>query len=256
MPTYCILHLLYSPTAARIDRGLPNAIRTVAIPDIGVMPAAIVIGYVVPSIAMSVSLCWIPLPFAWNKLHQWLAGFWQGFPVWVTILRMCMAQSGRDGVRYSREPTSVAEADSLELKTLHRAYSFAYLCSAVAQLGTFTIIGLKSILPFSQSVRNALTFRDVFVPPRVWSVEPMPNMAIGIQNFFQYDQYIGSMAAVVWSLALYYNSKEEGMTSKQWSDLAARAMVNAVIAGPAGVMLEVMRERDQYLLAKRIYTQE
>ena len=34
-------------------------------------------------------------------------------------------------------------------------------------------------------------------------------MATGIQNFFQYDQYVGSTAALVWAVTLHCNSQKE-----------------------------------------------
>ena len=55
---------------------------------------SITVGYIVPSILMC-------LPLSSSVLHQWLGGFWQGFPVWVTLMQYTFCFWRR---KLSREP--------------------------------------------------------------------------------------------------------------------------------------------------------
>ncbi len=80
-----------------------------------------------------------------------------------------------------------------EMQALRSAYVFAFGISAATHVTTFSILGARQLFPTLFS--PLLNFSDVFLPPVSYSREHMKNMAIGIQNFFQYDQYVGSAAA-------------------------------------------------------------
>jgi hypothetical protein len=165
---------------------------------------SMILGYVIPSALMVI-------PFTSPVLRQWLGGFWQGYPLWVTIVQyeIKFVRSRRSNQYQGRKPATAATTNTRvtssrigEEIALHRAYLFAFGFSATTNIITYAILATCKLFPalFSAHILNTLTFRSVFLPPPFWSRAPMPNMAIGILNFFQYDQYVGSSAAIVWAV--------------------------------------------------------
>jgi hypothetical protein len=73
-----------------------------------------------------------------------------------------------------------------EEMALHQAYHFVFAVSASTNIITFAVLVSCKLAPalFSANMLKALTFKNVFLPPPFWSRAPMPNMAVGILNFF------------------------------------------------------------------------
>ncbi|KAK0640718.1 hypothetical protein B0T16DRAFT_495573 [Cercophora newfieldiana] len=88
MPIYAIVHLLTSRTAGPRSPALSEDVRMSDLHMVRALPAAMFFGYVIPAILMAV-------PIPWNKLHQWLGGLWQGFPVWVVLIQYLIASRHR-----------------------------------------------------------------------------------------------------------------------------------------------------------------
>lgn len=195
MPLYAITHLLTSATATTLSPALANAVRTRDPRFIENLTPSFIIGYILPSILMAI-------PISSPVLHQPFAGFWQGVPVWVSLLpyvfrlrrRALSPASSEDDDSCHSEGPSVGDRIG-ETRTLNEAYLFAFVVSALTHLVTFGIIGSRALFP--SLFLPALNFCDVFVPPVSYSRAPVRNMAIGIQNSFQYDQYVRSAAAIV-----------------------------------------------------------
>ena len=247
MPVYAIVHLLTSQTAIAISPQLATAIRTKDLVSVKTLSSSIVGGYILPSILMTV-------PLSSAVLHQWFGGLWQGAPVWVTLLQHCFACLPRNSDQASSKKGQPAQSKQLasqdrsgEMISLYRAYVFAFAVSAVTQLATFGIIGATKLFP--RLFSHTLTFSDVFIPPKFYSVAPMKNMAIGIQNFFQYDQYVGSAAAIVWAAALHRKARKESMSLKHWIWLVGEVLGMSLIAGPGGALVSVMWNRDERIIS-------
>ena len=255
MPLYAITHLMNSATAITVSPALANAVRTQDPIMVKSLVPSIIIGYILPSILMTI-------PLSSPVIHQWFAGVWQGFPVWITLLSYAIGLQrrglsralGKDGESCDNEVSTVGDRIR-EAKILHETYIFAFAVSASTHLATFGIIVSSNFFPslFSPS----LNFRDVFVPPVFYSRAPMKNMAIGIQNFFQYDQYVGSAAAIIWAIKLHCNSRTSPLTLKHWIWLVGEVLVVGLIAGPSGALVSLMWNRDERILNDdRLYGQK
>ena len=133
-----------------------------------------------------------------------------------------------------------------EMKAIHSAYIFAFGISAATHLTTFGIFGARQLFPSIFS--SELNFGDVLLPPMFYSRAHMKNMAIGIQKFFQYDQYVGSTAALVWAVTLHCNSRKEKMTWRLWMWLSARIVGATMISGPGGALALLMWNRDMRVI--------
>jgi hypothetical protein len=77
----------------------------------------------------------------------------------------------------------------------------------------------------------------------------MPNMAVGILNFFQYDQYIGSTAAIIWAVALHVKARKRAMSLESWLWLAGEIFGISVVAGPGAALVSLIWNRDELVLS-------
>lgn len=249
MPIYAIVHLFCSPTATNRSAAMAQDVRLQSTESVNTIIPALVLGYVIPSVLMAI-------PVSSTVLHQWLGGFWQGYPVWVTLIQygIGFVRSRRldaeDGQKPATATGPVESSRVGEEMVLHRAYLFAFAFSATTNIITYSILASVKLFPslFSEHIRNALTFQNVFIPPPFWSREPMPNMAVGIQNFFQYDQYVGSTAAIVWATALWIKARKQAMTLNNWLWLAGEIFGISIIAGPGAAWVSLIWNRDELIL--------
>ncbi|XXG96399.1 hypothetical protein Hte_002681 [Hypoxylon texense] len=263
MPLYAMIHLTTSPAAEDIGPALLDAVPTTNSLELSVLPQALVVGYVIPAVLMSV-------PLFTNPVHQWFGGLWQGSPLWSMLLQKLFAsrlkrqlqshdirnrgktpQSSLKGspTRYSPSPVCSAKAEEKGL--LARAYLFAFIWCVLSQIIPLILIAAVRLRPsaFPSHLYDAWTVVKVFAPPPFWSTKKMESMATGMHDFFLYDQYVGSTAAIVWSTALYVNSREMPMKTKSWAKLAFVITALSVCAGPAGAVVWLMWERDRLLLS-------
>lgn len=250
MPLYAITFLLSSSTASKADPSLAQVIPLRDDIFLETIPLAMVLGYIVPTILIS-------LPFTSPVLHQWLWGLWQGFPLWVTLihhaLRIVYQKARRveiiSELGRSKSTRPAVNANE-ETKMLYRAYVFAFGISAATHIATFSTLCTRKLFPalFTPLAQRTLNFTDVFLPPTFYTNAPMENLAIGIQNFFQYDQYVGSTAALAWAAALHCNSRTMQMTLKHWAWLAGEITCVGVCAGPGAALVTLMWNRDERIL--------
>ena len=69
-------------------------------------------------------------------------------------------------------------------------------------------------------------------------------MARGAHVFFQYDQYAGSIAAVIWATTLRYNVSNRSLSARQWLEIAVEMVVCSAVAGPTGALVMLLWQRD------------
>jgi H+/gluconate symporter-like permease len=209
MPIYAIVHLLCSPTVANMTPEVAQDIRPLSADLLEGLVTSMILGYIIPTVLMAI-------PFSSPVLHQWLGGLWQGYPVWVSLIHFLirLVRSRRASKSDERKEAETVTTDGIvtrsdaaridEEMALHQAYHFVFAVSASTNIITFAVLASCKLAPtsFSPNMLKALTFKNDFLPPPFWSRAPMPNMAVGILNFFQYDQYVGLTAAIVWAVAL------------------------------------------------------
>ena len=247
MPLYAICHLLISPTATPANPVLAHALFMRDVLFVKTLVPSIILGYILPSILMAI-------PTFSPILHQWLGGLWQGFPVWITLLQYVwkFRKLGFGPTTRGDDPPLNGERNTAsdrieEMNAVRSAYVFAFGVSAATHLTTFGVFGARQIFPSLFSPE--LNFGDVFLPPMFYSRAHMKNMAIGIQNFFQYDQYVGSTAALVWVMTLHCKSRKDKMTWRRWMWLLVEILEAAMIAGPGGALVSLMWNRDMRVIS-------
>lgn len=239
MPLYGIAHLLTSKTTGKFCQGFAEALKITNLQFLEDLPVALIVGYFLPTILMA-----FPLPS--NSVHQWLAGLWQGFPVWVLLVQWILSH-----VRKFWGKTLLPGSRIENRHLLHGAYMFAFSSTCITHVCTLATITARRFFPsmFSPLAQETLTFSKVFIPPYFRDPGPMESMASGIHNFFQYDQYIGSTAALAWAAAISLASKKDGLVLSEWVWLVKELVGVGVIAGPAGALVALMCNRDERLLS-------
>ena len=236
MPLYAITHLLTSDTVSPYGPPMICAFQIEDSTSLTTLPTSFVIGYFIPIVLMAV-------PFSSNMLHQWLSGLWQGFPLWIALFQLILGRVSRNRKEQQINPQTI-------IRNLRVVYSFAFISASVSHMTTFVLIVVARFLPFllSPSLAEAFTFRNVFVPPSFQNPGLMKSMATGIHNFFQYDQYVGSIAAILWILTLKLNTDMRRITAREAKRLIFELVGAGLLAGPAGVMLALMWDRENSLL--------
>ncbi|KAI1454018.1 hypothetical protein F4805DRAFT_338317 [Annulohypoxylon moriforme] len=267
MPIYAMIHLITSPAAQESGPLLLEATASSKLSELWALPQAFTLGYVIPAVLMSV-------PLFSNTVHQWFGGLWQGSPIFSMLIAKLLAvgfarnppsQDISDNKKLShlspkqQPPTSPQSPVSLvrgqekaqEKELLAKAYLFAFAWCVVSQLIPLILILAVHIYPsaFPSQLREAWTIFNVFMPPPFWSTEKMESMATGMHDFFLYDQYVGSTAAIVWTFGLYLNSRTTPIKIADWAKLVSTIVALSVLTGPAGAAVWLMWERDQILLS-------
>jgi hypothetical protein len=209
------------------------------------------------------------LPLPSNYLHQWLGAVWQGSPVWVMLLQKAFAflsnkananytQSVQKAVQPGAQPQRTSYlCRSLSASRIHeqflfsKTYLFALISCFIFQLGPLLLIAFSLLYPSAlpHRLRYALTVSNVFIPPPFYATVKMKSMASAVHNFFQYDQYVGSAAAITWATALYTNSRRTPLTKGGWASLLSAIMTLSLLSGPAGAVLYLMWRRDSMVLS-------
>ena len=186
MSIYATVHLLSSRMATKSSPTLARNVRTEDIIIMKNLTTSIIVGYILPAVLMTI-------PVSSSVLHQWLGGFWQGFPVWVTLLQYIFgflhkkfgSAMSEDAHSHNSDRSTVSDRTG-EMRALHGAYLFAFGVSAFTHIATFVLLGARKLFPslFSSVALATLNIDDVLLPPMLYSHANMKDMAIGIQNYF------------------------------------------------------------------------
>lgn len=247
MPAYATVHVLISPIA-RPNAPIPMLAKQIQVckgPALNTLTKSIGIGFIIPAILMS-------LPTFSSKTHQYLVVVWQLFPIWISSLQAVLPIGYRyfvlaSDVNYHRPFTRTRMATRTPLD---KVYRFALTVCTLTQSSSVVAILLAKAFPSAllQSGLGNVTFSNVFLPQlNFHSNAKINNMVQGAQHFFQYDQYVGSLAAIVWVVILSHKCQVKSLMVKGWLRLMAEILGLSLIAGPAGAFLVSMKKRDQQI---------
>jgi hypothetical protein len=242
-PVFFALHLATSPTArpsptaeARRAGVLPAA------PALRLLPLAVLLGYIVPSVVLA-----LPAPGLVSYAAQQAAiAVWTPFPIWVglaqVILTWCVAGLTPSGSRPAREADAQHEDG---VRAARAVYVFALVGSAAVHVGVVAVSA------------STVLFPAIFSPPYVAEFAPanllfpknaaVPSIGAGVLNFMQWDQWIGYTAVLLWALALRH--ADEAVSLRTWTQGALRAVLASVVVGPGGAAAWLIWMRDEKAFA-------
>lgn len=241
MGFYAFLHLLYSPTATSFDaRSLAARIRIKNSTVCEVLPMSIVLGQIVPTVFMA-------LPLFSIVTHQWLNALWQAYPIWTLIFIGLLGYSLKESTGSETTQWASGHDHTSEKYILYGPYLFAFAASGIVQTLTYLIFFMRKWFP-GFGLKDA-TLADIFKPEAPWyPVSPAKDAATGARTLFQYDQYFGSAATVVWASLLLYNAHGRSLSKREWGWLAGEICFLSFLAGPAAAAVTILWRRDEYVL--------
>lgn len=251
MPVYCGVHLLLSPTALGDPSQLQKSVRPRDDLALSTLPWSILWGYILPATMMS-------LPWFSPKVHQYLVAVWQVFPVWIVALQYLFSKTSRFFLSPQQRTPKTTEICAINFKCLNQVYHFAFTLATLTHFITLGLIAWAQWFPtmISKSDGYAVTFQEVFLPSNFRTRARISDMVQGAHNFFQYDQYVGSMAAIIWAMTLRCNIRNEVMSTRQWAQLAFEIFGYIMVAGPTGALVMVLWTRDIQVTEARVHMHE
>ncbi|KAH7165291.1 hypothetical protein EDB81DRAFT_249573 [Dactylonectria macrodidyma] len=234
VPVFFILHLVVSSRSSLTDTVRlrdPTSLHTVA--------PAFTLGYFVPSFLLA-------YPFAHAGVRQWANVVWQAFPLHVVL---CQAVFTAVVKRTSLGQDAFTSPVQLDRRALSRAYGFAWNVAVTGQLCTYAVLFTASIDPglFPAGVARTLSFAEVFFPGLPHSSAPMTSPAAVVHDFFRYDLYVGSAAALVWAVYLLSQVRPSG--AEERANLTRGVVMSLCLSGPGGALVALLQHRDETVLA-------
>ena len=187
----------------------------------------------------------ISLPCFSPKVHQYLVAAWQVFPVWIVILQYMFSRASWFVSSPRKMNSKPGHLHAVGFESLDRLYRFAF---ALATLTHCVTLGLITVVQWfaglvTTSNDHTVTFKEVFLPPNIWTGDQVSNKVQGAQGCFQYDQYVGSTSAIIWATNLR-NMCNKSLSDRQWAQLAFEIVGCSAVARPTGALVMLLWKRD------------
>ncbi|KAI9743460.1 MAG: hypothetical protein M1818_002772 [Claussenomyces sp. TS43310] len=236
MPWYCftklshLSHRSMTNTSPKIRQEKVSSLITA----MKVVPWSMAIGYVIPTIL-------ICIPGFSSPTHQHLIAFWQNFPLWVVLLQLSLETL----VTSLHTISPLRQAQTVYIPSASCAYNLAFAASALTHTLTISIVTMACCFPhiFAPKTARALQPWNVLIPPRWDRKKQIGSMAEGAQNFLLWDYYVGTGAAMLWAVAVVWDSGKKG---RDWRrNLKSKLVVWLAFGGLGGVIVSLMREREE-----------
>ncbi|KAI1097164.1 hypothetical protein F4804DRAFT_339472 [Jackrogersella minutella] len=260
VPLYLTLHLFTSPIAklsgkdAKTRGDSARQSLFVYLWDLALLPMAVTLGVIVPTIVMSVPSL---LQQSAATHYSWIA-YWQAFPLWTVLIldilhNACYYLLGSLSPQDAKgKPTTPGNGF---MTAVAGVYQFGLTISAVTHLPILLLSllptplrsSLASVFPKYASVFSQVTFARTFVPYPVSAPPTVNPAAYGpgelapiMVNFLQYDLYTGNTALLLWALYLHFTTagRPTGKTLRT-------AIFWALVGGPSGATLALLWDRDE-----------
>ncbi|KAI9730111.1 MAG: hypothetical protein M1834_006103 [Cirrosporium novae-zelandiae] len=237
IPLYLAIYMFTSPLAKPSPKAQDI---NVSISHLRVIPVSIFLGYIVPSVMM----CIKAPTYITIEQQQSLIAFWQLFPIWVAIIHFFLERVYSILIPHAGGSTSRAEA--------HRTIYIIGFAIAVATQSIALGISFSTYLfpdVFTESYRLAMAPSRVWTPTQsLFSDHKISSIGEGVLCFLQWDEVCGSIAFLIWAVALHHNAQREKVTFRYWLALTAKIVLSNLIGGPCNPALVLMWERDDIIL--------
>ena len=213
----------------------------VDVPNLVGIAISIILGYVLPSILMS-----LPAPSIINHdLKQWLMTLWQFFPVWVSVVQGVVSYLLlRFGEASGAPKTRV-------LRSMRILYAGLVATAGIGQVSTMTLVATSKLFPglFAPEFVGVFSPFDVFLPATISPSTKMPSIGAGALLLLQYDQIIGSTSMALWSTVLLINTYRNGATHQSIALMVVGGVILMALTGPLGYATACIWARDELIVA-------
>ncbi|KAF4612950.1 hypothetical protein D9613_010905 [Agrocybe pediades] len=235
-PIYNAIHLITGPAKPPSTVSVSGNVKAIS-----TIPWAITIGYIVPSVLMS-----LPSPqLISHETHQAFLFIWQFFPLWVGLAHVVL----KAFVGFS------SDSQRTSLSALRRTYAFGLVVAGASHFSIlFYVLALTfgppnvkgiitSVIPPSFVPTNPSLVFSPF-PPFTSPQAKVSRVEVGIASLLQYDTIFAGFSSLL--LASYLASRVSGTSS---SGGFVRAVAYTLLFGPCGAALAVMWKKDEGVFA-------
>ena len=235
IPIYLVLYLATSPTvSASKGNVIANSHELVS------LPFSLLAGFIVPAIMLS-----LPAPSvqSFESKQIWLA-IWQAFPIWVSafqqIFKRCIV---------SIAPEMARKTTIDERRTIRTIYVILILFAGFTQAAIGALTATSLLFPglFAPEYVGIFNPSRAFIPATVTASTKMSDIGSGALLFLQYDEAIGSVAVLMWTLFMFVKVYGVKQQLHQWIKLALGVTLLISLTGPMGCSLALMWGRDEVL---------
>ena len=276
VPFWLLLHILTSPIAKPFPGNHASRVLFVDTMDLKVLPWAITLGYILPTILMT-----LPAPDWVTPLaHQNYIAFWQWFPVWTMIVHWCLKKLYNAISHYladKRGNLTPKPQNTSYLKEVKYIYLFTLTLCIFTHLPVLFLALIPSwTLPTHFPTIALLateTISSVYIPAIPFVSLPFEFDTL-VKHFLQYDLYIGFTALLLWATFLYRNATVERTLvdpdtslpqynarqilsgevrrreEKLWKIIVLKIVAWTMVSGPMGALTVLLWERDAIVRQK------
>jgi len=215
--------------------------------DLYAISGAIVVGYVLPTVLMSLPA---PSVIGFEQKQMYMA-IWQMFPLWVSLVQPVLAYAIRIIISQDGDKSPGKNPKSKSMGTLRGSYMGLLIIAGIGQIATATLIATSAFFPdlFSVEFIGVFNASKVFLPASISPFTKVPSIGSGALQFLQYDEAIGSLAMMIWSTVLFVNVYKNQGSRRIPGYLITQGAVAFILAGPLGYATACIWARDEMVAA-------
>ncbi|PGH18168.1 hypothetical protein AJ80_04555 [Polytolypa hystricis UAMH7299] len=228
-----------SPTALRPNSGN----MSVPAPHIWALPVSVIVGIFAPLLVV------IGIKSSFTK--QAAIVVWSLWPVFASIAQFGLSRLIRLFAPLSPHRGAHPNTQSQSTRAaLRYAYSFAFACTAISHVISWTITLCASIWPalLNPVLATALRPDEIMLPPLPWSSARIESDAQGCIWFLQWDKQTAAIAVIVWVISLYRTAHASRGIEVNWLGVIVKIVLLGLVSGLGGVAVELMWEREELML--------
>ena len=236
IPYWCIAYL----STSRLVSSRRVSDLLVDVPNLMGIAISMILGYVLPTILMS-----LPAPsIIDHDRKQWLMTFWQFFPIWVSAVQGL--------VPYLLPKFGERNVESNALMSMRGLYAGLLTMAGIGQASTITLISTSTFFPglFAPEFLGVFNLSEVFLPAAVSPSTKMPSIGAGALLLLQYDHLIGSTSVALWSTVLFANTYRNGATNHSVALMIGGGVLMMALTGPLGYATACVWARDELIIAE------
>lgn len=240
-PFYLFIHFSTSPIITSTDPML-FSVKTM---DIASIVISLILGYIVPSI-----LAALPTPslLSFNQ-KQIVLTIWQLFPVWVELLYQGASFLLRKFSPHDKAITIINRRNTPCIGHLRPLYILLVSIAGLTHIATMTLLATSKWFPhlFAIGYKGVFNPSKVFWPAAASTSIKMPSKVSGTLLLIQYDEFISSLAIVVWAVFLF----TKVMSQKKKFDTTYLFIFDFItltaLLGPLGYAVVCIWARDELI---------
>lgn len=216
---------------------------TSLIAQLKAIPISLTIGFILPSAALALpeNLTWLPFS------RQERIAFWQPFPVWVGAANFV---ASKIIAVFSPAMPDDRLKQRLSIRTCVRyMYAIGFSVASTTHIASWAISVAAMCFPtlFNAEAAASLSPLNVFWGPLPWSSSKSESLAIGAHWLLQWDQLVGTLAVLLWSVVLYRTTHLSRGLAFNACAMATKVLALCLLTGVAGAAVEIMWEREELL---------